>query len=219
MGIRGIAGDLAPATKGLLTPEEFAQQIEAVRRARDRKEFKLGIQPLLAAAANDCAVGQVLIDRLDQLEGRFDENATGGLVLRFENGQPDTVLVHLATHEAHALELCEQEGVCAAREPADFQYGLQTLCQLIHTNRHGAALPCLATRDWPSLRWRCFQDDLTRGPSSKLETLKFEVDLAASLKLNLIRFDAAGLGQRLRTASPISRFLLYSGTCRTPRPS
>ena len=35
-------------------------------------------------------------------------------------------------------------------------YAAQTLCQLIRANRiEGTKLPCLAIRDWPSLRWRC----------------------------------------------------------------
>jgi len=62
------------------------------------------------------------------------------------------------------------------------------LCQLIRSNRHGKALPCLTIRDWPSLRWRCFQDDLTRGPSSTLDTLKLHVDLGAGLKMNLLTY-------------------------------
>jgi hypothetical protein len=59
---------------------------------------------------------------------------------------------------------------------------------LIRANRQGDTLPCLAIADWPSLRWRCFQDDLTRGPSSTLDTLRFEASLAAQFKLNLMTY-------------------------------
>ena len=55
---------------------------------------------------------------------------------------------------------------------AGLLYATQTLCQLIRANRADSGLPCLTIRDWPSLRWRCFQDDLTRGPSSTLATLQ-----------------------------------------------
>src|SRR5262249_43825598 len=71
---------------------------------------------------------------------------------------------------------------------AGLYYGVQTLCQLIRANRRGEALPCLAIRDWPSLHWRCFQDDLTRGPSTILESLKAEAALGAYLKLNLMTY-------------------------------
>jgi len=69
-----------------------------------------------------------------------------------------------------------------------FVYGVQTLRQLIRANRKGDRLPCLTIRDWPSLRWRCFQDDLTRGPSTKLAVLKRQLALGAFLKMNLFTY-------------------------------
>jgi len=90
--------------------------------------------------------------------------------------------------KSYALEVRADEIVCAASDPAGLWYGLQTLCQLIRANRQGDTLPCLQICDWPSLRWRCFQDDLTRGPSSTLDTLKFEASLASYLKLNLMTY-------------------------------
>ncbi|MCS7238267.1 MAG: beta-N-acetylhexosaminidase [Thermoguttaceae bacterium] len=70
-------------------------------------------------------------------------------------------------------------------EPGLF-YAAMTLCQLLRANRQdGNVLPCLEITDWPSLRWRCFQDDLTRGPSTKLPSLKHSLALGAYLKYNL----------------------------------
>ena len=92
------------------------------------------------------------------------------------------------TPESYSLDIRAEEIVCAARDRAGLFYGLQTLCQLIRANRQGDVLPCLEVRDWPSLRWRCFQDDMTRGPSSTLDTLKFEASLGAYLKLNLMAY-------------------------------
>jgi hypothetical protein len=90
--------------------------------------------------------------------------------------------------ESYGLEVRPEEIVCTANDAAGLFYGLQTLCQLIRANRQGDTLPCLKIRDWPALRWRCFQDDLTRGPSSTLDTLKFEASLAAQFKLNLMTY-------------------------------
>jgi hexosaminidase len=90
--------------------------------------------------------------------------------------------------ESYSLDVRPDEIVCAAKDPAGLFCGLQTLCQLIRANRQGDTLPCLQIRDWPSLRWRCFQDDMTRGPSSTLDTLKFEASLASYLKLNLMTY-------------------------------
>lgn len=67
-------------------------------------------------------------------------------------------------------------------------YGVQTLCQLIRANRRGNAIPCLTIEDWPSIQWRAFQNDLTRGPSSKLDFLKREIDFTSYLKMNIFSY-------------------------------
>ena len=91
--------------------------------------------------------------------------------------------------EGYALDVGEHGIVCVGKDPAGLFHGLQTVCQLVRANRgEGNALPCMSIQDWPSLRWRCFQDDMTRGPSSTLETLKVESGLGASLKFNLMTF-------------------------------
>jgi hypothetical protein len=98
------------------------------------------------------------------------------------------VLAQQTSSESYALEVRADEIVCAAKDPAGLFCGLQTLCQMIRANRQGDTIPCLKVRDWPSLRWRCFQDDLTRGPSSTLDTLKSEASLGSYLKLNLMTY-------------------------------
>ncbi len=90
--------------------------------------------------------------------------------------------------EAYALQVRAEGALVSGAGPAGLFYGVQTLCQLIRANRQGQGIPCLAIRDWPSLRWRCFQDDLTRGPSSTLAELKRQADLGAHLKLNLFTY-------------------------------
>ncbi len=92
------------------------------------------------------------------------------------------------TAEDYALRVRPEGVVCTAGGAEGLCYGAATLCQLIRANRREGGLPCLTIRDWPSLRWRCFQDDMTRGPSSTLDTLKSEVDLGARLKMNLFTY-------------------------------
>jgi len=93
-----------------------------------------------------------------------------------------------ATPEDYCLSVDPQAVSIAAQGPAGLLYGVQTLCQLIRANRTPQGLPCLAIRDWPSMRWRCFQDDLTRGPSATLDTLRSEVSLGAYFKMNLFTY-------------------------------
>ncbi len=88
----------------------------------------------------------------------------------------------------YGLDIAADAIRAAANDAEGLLYAAQTLVQLIRANRRGDALPCLTIRDEPSLRWRCFQDDMTRGPSSKLETLQFEAALGAYLKMNLMTY-------------------------------
>lgn len=90
--------------------------------------------------------------------------------------------------ESYALEIRDGDVICTAHKNAGLFYGLQTLRQLIRANLHDRALPCLKILDWPSLSWRAFQDDMTRGPSSTLNTLQFEAALGSFLKLNLMTY-------------------------------
>lgn len=94
----------------------------------------------------------------------------------------------VATADDYALTIDADAVTVAAGGPAGLLYGTQTLRQLVRANRREGGLPCLALRDWPSLRWRCFQDDMTRGPSPTLPTLLAAVDLGCELKMNLFTY-------------------------------
>ena len=72
--------------------------------------------------------------------------------------------------------------------PAGLRHGAAMLAQVIRANRGPAGLPCLVIHDWPTLRWRCFQDDLTRGPSTRPDALESERDLGSDLKLNMFTY-------------------------------
>ncbi|MCS7303868.1 MAG: beta-N-acetylhexosaminidase, partial [Thermoguttaceae bacterium] len=91
-----------------------------------------------------------------------------------------------ATEEDYSLQVTPEQIIAWAKGPAGLFYAGQTLCQLLRANRLPEdRLPCLVIEDWPSLRWRCFQDDLTRGPSTKLASLQRSIQLGAYLKHNL----------------------------------
>lgn len=111
------------------------------------------------------------------------------LILAADRGVADPVTFPAdAPGESYFLEVTPTHVRCGGLDAAGVFHGVQTLCQLIRANRVGNALPCLEIRDWPSLQWRCFQDDLTRGPSSTLATLRQHVDLGSELKMNLFTY-------------------------------
>ena len=93
-----------------------------------------------------------------------------------------------AGEEAYSIRIGSGGVVIAGGGRAGLLHGVQTLVQLVRANSRGGALPCLVIRDWPSLRWRCFQNDLTRGPSARIETLERQLALGALLKMNLFTY-------------------------------
>lgn len=73
--------------------------------------------------------------------------------------------------------------VIAASEAGAF-YALQTLKQLFTGQGEQATLQPAVIRDWPAMRWRGVQDDLSRGPVPTLEFQKRQIRTIAAYKLN-----------------------------------
>lgn len=63
-------------------------------------------------------------------------------------------------------------------------YGVQTLKQLIRANRTGNSIPCLTITDWPSLRYRGWMDDISRGPIPTVDFVKKCILKMAEYKQN-----------------------------------
>lgn len=64
-------------------------------------------------------------------------------------------------------------------------YGIQTLRQLIRN--FGAEIPCLRIEDSPSLQYRGFYHDITRGKVPAVETLKELADRLSFYKINQLQ--------------------------------
>jgi hypothetical protein len=90
--------------------------------------------------------------------------------------------------EGYALVVTDKFAAVGARHPAGLAHGLQTLRQLVRANLHDGRLPAVTIRDWPSLRYRGFSDDITRGPSPTQATLQGDVDLSALLRMNFFTY-------------------------------
>lgn len=97
---------------------------------------------------------------------------------------------HLAFDDAMQAEgyvlIADRRGahVIAATDAGEF-YGLQTLKQLLTGSGDRAMLQPVVLRDWPAMRWRGLQDDLSRGPVPTLEFQKRQIRTLAAYKLNV----------------------------------
>ena len=65
-------------------------------------------------------------------------------------------------------------------------YGAQTLKQLLQGDGPAARLQQAAIRDWPAMRWRGWQDDMSRGPVPTMDFVKKQIRTMAAYKANFM---------------------------------
>lgn len=69
--------------------------------------------------------------------------------------------------------------------PAGIFYGAQTLKQMVDGRGAGAQLRAAKIRDWPAMRYRGVDDDLSRGPVPSIEFQKTQIRTFAAYKINV----------------------------------
>jgi hypothetical protein len=90
--------------------------------------------------------------------------------------------------EGYALVVTEESMTIGSQTDAGLAHGIQTLRQLILANMKDRSIPGLKIADWPSLRYRGYSDDITRGSSPRLEMLLHEIRTTALLKMNFFSY-------------------------------
>ncbi len=87
--------------------------------------------------------------------------------------------------EGYALVATAEGATIVAATDAGAFYGMQTLAQLISGAGASTAIHPAVIRDWPAMRYRGIQDDISRGPVPTLEFQKRQVRTFAAHKLNI----------------------------------
>lgn len=67
-------------------------------------------------------------------------------------------------------------------------YGVQTLKQLIRTERKNAEIPALHITDWPDLEIRGIMDDISRGPVPTKEYMRQQIERMSEMKINMLTY-------------------------------
>jgi N-acetyl-beta-hexosaminidase len=87
--------------------------------------------------------------------------------------------------EGYALAIGQKRAVIVAESSTGIFYGVQTLKQMLPLKGLKAQLPLETVRDWPAMKYRAIDDDLSRGPFPTLEFQKHQVQVFASFKANI----------------------------------
>jgi hypothetical protein len=89
------------------------------------------------------------------------------------------------TDEGYILNVAPHQATIIAASSAGVFYGVQTFKQLLPLPGVKPVLPTGTIRDWPAMKYRGIQDDLSRGPVPTLEFQKHQLRVFASYKANL----------------------------------
>ena len=87
--------------------------------------------------------------------------------------------------EGYVLAIGPRRAVIVAESATGNFYGVQTFKQLLPLPGEKAAIPAGTVRDWPAMKYRAIDDDLSRGPFPTLEFQKHQVRVFAALKANI----------------------------------
>lgn len=140
------------------------------RQLLDEIRGDFGVQVRMAPRGSGA---RVLIGRVDGNSAIDAALFTAGLAI------PEK-----AADQGYALIVTPESIVVGARGSAGVFYGVQTLRQLIRANGLDRAIPCCRIVDWPALRYRAWQNDISRGPIPSMDTLKREIKTLSEYKLN-----------------------------------
>ncbi len=180
------------ALKLLPYPRQVARQAGELRLRGPVKITVDGGSKADRFAASLLSRELVHIDRLEPKVGRGDG---GALVLARADSRAGRkwlrraglTLPAAAQTEGYALVVTPERAVVIGASAAGVFYGAETLRQLIHPAGAGAAvLPAVRIVDWPALRWRAVQMDVSRGPIPSLAAFERDLPLFAELKINAL---------------------------------
>lgn len=87
--------------------------------------------------------------------------------------------------EGYILVIDPRETSIIGVTGAGIFYGVQTFKQLLPLPETPRVLPTGTIRDWPAMRYRGIDDDLSRGPFPTLEFQKHQIRIFASFKINI----------------------------------
>ena len=145
-------------------------------------------------AAHDLEDAAKLIKPSDAADGRAAAASTAYRVvlLRTDSAQAKALLARrklvfdpAMQSEGYILVVEAHEASIVAASSSGVFYGVQTFKQLLPLPGAPRVLPTGTVRDWPAMRYRGIDDDLSRGPFPTLDFQKQQIRIFASFKINI----------------------------------
>ena len=215
-GPRPRAGSILPSPVWLIAAlipsfipvSVFPQQPQLIPQPRELRitNLKFDTTPALqivlesSATAEDRGAAETLQGELALVTGRTFPitSSRGGIaspgihLARLDDAQVRAALMamHLDTsgisQQGYVLDVEPDHILAAGRDGPGLFYAVQTLRQLIRPAVNGAQITGVRVRDWPALRYRGSQVDMSRGPVPTLSYLERIVRTIAEFKMNLL---------------------------------
>ena len=183
LGIIFFAGAMAKAEVQLL-PKPREMRLTGQGEMPGRVEVKIP-----GGDAEDQFAGKSLTDDLASAAGKAVYAVT---LLRSDSAGARKVLTEEKLSfspemnaEGYALVLRPKQGYVIGATSAGVFYGVQTLRQLLSPANAENGLPLGTVRDWPAMKYRGVDDDLSRGPVPTLAFQEHQIEVIASFKMNV----------------------------------
>jgi len=178
--------------------------LPAPREAHWAQETALPERLVVAVPGRDADDEFAAADLREFLGQPATEKASAARKTAAQAGAYRVVLLRAASAEAKALlerqklsfdAAMQQEGYVLVVEPRQTTivgatgsgvfYGVQTFKQLLPLAGTPRVLPTGTVRDWPAMRYRGIDDDLSRGPFPTLDFQKHQIRMIAAYKGNI----------------------------------
>jgi len=172
----------APSTTLKLSPTPQYSEVGS-------SAFQFGIHTAIAceaSSAEDHFAAQEIVD-----EALADIHLRPQIVKSPTNAQIVLRRVHsplskVNDHQSYRLSVTPNRILLEATTGEGIFYGTQTIRQLIRGNRIGLrGIPTCSITDFPTLQYRGWQHDISRGPIPSMGYLKKEIRLLSEFKLNM----------------------------------
>ncbi|MCM3904544.1 MAG: family 20 glycosylhydrolase [Pyrinomonadaceae bacterium] len=122
---------------------------------------------------------------LELARGLAGDGATATLVL--ESGGPGKAVPSVEEDESYSLEVSDRQAVLKAPTTVGVLRGLETLLQLLDSDREGYFVPAVQIQDRPRFPWRGLMIDVARH-FQPMDVLKRNLDAMAAVKLNVLHW-------------------------------